>query len=157
MCPSLSDFGIEPGSFIRKLNNRNHWNSYADIESEDNYRALANKIFGEREGVYSLWKVTTNQEFYGVIASLTADATPQNKNIDFIWIEAVDLTTAGIAIKPIVEGKCLEVEDAHFDATIGRKEAEQLCRTLLRKKRYAERCKKSWYRSHPCLPGSAWL
>lgn len=142
MLPSLSDLGIESGSFIRKLNNHNHWNAYLDESLDTACHEIANKIFGIESKQYSLWQVRTDQEFYGVVAALTADAHPQNRDINFIWIREAELEGAGIAITYIAEGKCIDVKGAHVDAFIGQKEAENLCRAMLLGNRKAERCKR---------------
>jgi hypothetical protein len=95
MLPSLVDLGIEPGSFIRKLDNQNHWNAYKDQDVSVAPQSVAEKVFREAGEKYSLWKIHTEQEFYGVVASLTANATPRDRNIDFIWIRTYALTKRG--------------------------------------------------------------
>jgi hypothetical protein len=144
MCPCLLDLGIEPDSFLRKIDNRNAWNGYADKPGSGQiYQEVAEKVFREREGIYSLWKVKTEQDFYGVVASLTANATSKDRNIDFIWISEAELADIGIQIQKVVEGRCLHAKDLHFDAKISNKKAKELCRILLERERVANRCKKA--------------
>lgn len=144
ICPSLAELGIEPGSFIRKLNNQNHWNTFSDAEDlAAAAQAMAAKVFGERGEVYSLWRINTDQDLYGVVAAITVNATPRDRNIDFIWVTDSELKEANIEFDNVPEGRCLRVKELHFDAVITQKNARQLCYDLLSKKRSAQRCKKA--------------
>jgi hypothetical protein len=147
-CPSLEDLGIEPGSFIRKLDKQTHWNAFTD--QEDLLVAAqeaAARVFPEKGEIYSLWKVSTEQEFYGIVASLTAYANPKDRNIDFIWVSKSELEAAEIKFENIPEGDCIRVKDLHFDAVITPNNARQLCYELLSKQRVAYRCKKAQTKS----------
>ncbi|PSB25353.1 hypothetical protein C7B82_23785 [Stenomitos frigidus ULC18] len=143
MLPSLFDLGIEPGSFIRKLDNQNHWNAHQDEDLSRASKLIAEKIFKEAGEKYSLWKVNTEQEFYGVVASLTANANPKDRNIDFIWVTKSELKEVDIEFDSVSEGNCLKVNDLHFDAVINQEKARQLCHNLIVKQRVAQRCKKA--------------
>lgn len=143
MLPSLSDLGIEPGSFIRKLDNQNHWNAYKDKDFSIASELVAEKIFKGTREKYSLWKVNTEQEFYGVIASLMANATPKDRNIDFVWVTKHELEEVGIEFANVSEGNCFNVKALHFDAVINQEKARQLCQNLIVKQRVAQRCKKA--------------
>jgi hypothetical protein len=143
-CPSLAELGIEPGSFLRKLDNRNHWNSFTDQEDlAVSAQEVAERVFKEKGAVYSLWKVNTDQELYGVVASLTTYANPKDRNIDFICLAVDELEEAGVEPKNVPEGNCLRVKNLHFDAVIIQKSARLLCFALLSRKRIALRCGKS--------------
>ena len=144
MLPTLRDLEIKPGSFIRKLDNRNHWNAYKD--SSDLTQAsqlIAEKVFNEQSEKYSLWYVSTEQEFYGVLAALTANATPKDRNIDFIWIAEHELKEVSIAFENIPEGSCVHVQRLHFDAVINQRIAQQLCYNLIAQERISLRCNKA--------------
>lgn len=142
MLPTLVDLGVKPGSFIRKLDNRNHWNAYADGNVSQVYQTVAEKVFNSRDEIYSLWNVNTDQELYGIIASLTANAIPKYRDIDFICIERNELDIVGINYKQVCEGKCFYVKPLHYNAEINLSTAQQLCHHLLSHKRKAQRCKK---------------
>jgi hypothetical protein len=147
-CPSLAELGIEPGSFIRKLDKQNHWNAFTDQQNLS-IAALevATRVFNEQDELYSLWKVSTGQEFYGMVAALTANANPKDRNIDFIWVSASELKAAGISFENVPEGHCIRVKDLHFDAEITQQSARQLCYELLSRQRIAYRCKKAQTKS----------
>ncbi|NER01038.1 MAG: hypothetical protein F6K30_30835 [Cyanothece sp. SIO2G6] len=141
--PSLADLGIVPGSFIRKLDNRNHWNAYKDeTDAASASLLIAAKVFKDKGNIYSLWWVYTDQEFYGVVALLTENATPRDRKIDFIWILEHELQEVGIACRNVSEGSCLHVENLHFDAEIDSGMAQQLCHILWTRNREAKRCLK---------------
>ena len=147
-CPSLEELGIEPGSFIRKLDKQTHWNAFTD--QEDLLVAaqeVAARVFNEKGEIYSLWKVSTEQEFYGIVAALTAHANPKDRHIDFIWLSTSELESAGISFDNIPEGDCIRVKDLHFDAVITPNNARQLCYELLSRQRIAYRCKKAQTKS----------
>lgn len=61
MLPTLADFDIPSGVFIRKLNKRTHW----DPQEGDNDLSLRAKLASERifpaERKHSLWYVSTEQ------------------------------------------------------------------------------------------------
>jgi hypothetical protein len=143
-CPSLIELGIKPGSFIRKLDKQTHWNAFTDYE-DLSVAALevATRVFCEKGEIYSLWQVDTEQEFYGVVASLTANANPKDRNIDFIWMSGSELESAGISLENVPEGDCIRVKDLHFDVVITQQSAKHLCYDLLSQQRIAYRCKKA--------------
>ncbi|GBO55183.1 hypothetical protein APA_3233 [Pseudanabaena sp. lw0831] len=142
MLPTLADFDILSGIFIRKLNKRTHW----DPQEGDNDLSLRAKLASERifpaERKHSLWYVSTESEFYGVVASLTATATPKNRDIDFIWIEECELQEVGVIFESIPNGDCLHVKSLHIDAEINKSIFQNLCYNLMNKKREAYRCSK---------------
>lgn len=141
MLPSLTELGIVPGSFIRKLDSRNHWNAYKDeTDAASASQLIAAKVFKGQENIYSLWQVNTDQEFYGVVASLTENATPRDRNIDFIWFSEHELQEVGIAFQNVAEGSCLHVENLHVDAVIDSNMAQQLCSVVWSQNREAKRC-----------------
>ena len=144
MLPSLTDLGIKGSGFIRKLDNRNHWNAYQDnADMVSASQLVAEKVFREDGDRYSLWYISTDQELYGVVASLTANATPKDKNIDFIWIAESELKEVDIVFKRIPEGNCLHIKNLHFNAVINSTIAQRLCYTLMIGKRTAHRCQKA--------------
>ncbi|MCA6504496.1 MAG: hypothetical protein IM554_02865 [Pseudanabaena sp. M079S1SP2A07QC] len=142
MLPNLTEFGIESSVFIRKLDNRNHWNDCNGEDTQKDSALVAQKIFDYQSNKYSLWYVTNDEEFYGVIASLTTNATPQDRNIDFIWIYQSELEEVGIKFDNIPESKCHHVKDLHYDAEINQATAQKLCHILINKQRKAHRCLK---------------
>lgn len=77
-----------------------------------------------------------------MVAVLSAGRTPKNQNIDFLWIDVEELTSASIELKPISEGQCLFVSELHFNAYIDAVAAENLCLIMLKAGREANRCKK---------------
>ena len=133
---------IHSGVFIRKLNKRTHWYPQeGDSDLSLRAKLAAEKVFPD-EPKHSLWYVSTEQDFYGVVASLTATATPKNRDIDFIWIEESELQEVGVAFEKIPNGDCLQVKSLHIDAEINRNIAQNLCYNLMIKKRESYRCKK---------------
>lgn len=143
MLLNLTDFGINKPGYIRKLNNRNHWNPKSCPALKDRVRAVVPKLFSNSEHLYSLWYIETAEQFYGVIASLSAGRTPRNQDIDFLWIAAEELSEASIKLTQVSEGKCLFVRDLHYNAYVNPDSAEQLCFFLMQADRQAQRCKKN--------------
>lgn len=141
MLPTLSDFGISFPVYIRKLNNRNHWQPQDCNTLAARAGAVAKKIFNDPEGIYSLWRVSTDQEFYGVVASLSANRSPKNQDLDFIWIAESELEEFGIEAQLSPEGDCRYVQNLHFNARINSVQAEALCFCLMNRDREAQRCK----------------
>jgi len=142
MLPTLADFDIRSGVFIRKLNKHTHW--YPQEGDNDLFlraKLGSEKIFPDGRK-HSLWYVSTEREFYGVVASLTATATPKNRDIDFIWIEESELQEVGVIFENIPNGDCLHVKSLHFDAEINKNIFQNLCHNLMSKQREAYRCKK---------------
>lgn len=140
MLPTLKEFGIMPPVFIRKIDSRGRWNPEDCRTVEDRAKRVADSLF--REEVYSLWLVTSDLDFYGIVASLSARRTPKHQDIDFIWITEEELKEVGIVPKPESEGACLNVQSLHFNAQITSDEATKLCYNIMLKKRDAQRCKK---------------
>ncbi|HBC42980.1 MAG TPA: hypothetical protein DCZ88_14130 [Pseudanabaena sp.] len=142
MLPTLADFDIRSGVFIRKLNKLTHWHP----QEGDNDLSLRAKLASEKifpdERKHSLWYVSTESEFYGVVASMTATATPKNRDIDFIWIEESELQEVGVVFENVPNGNCLYVKSLHFDADINKSIFHDLCYNLMSKQREAYRCKK---------------
>jgi hypothetical protein len=142
MLPTLVDFDIPSGVFIRKLNKLTHWHPQeGDNDLSLRAKLASEKIFAD-ERKHSLWYVSTENEFYGVVASLTATATPKNRDIDFIWIEESELQEVGVVFEKIPNGECSQVKSLHFDAEINKSVFQNLCYNLMGKQREAYRCKK---------------
>lgn len=140
--PTLSEFGIDSPVFIRKIDSRGHWNPEGCKTLAERARAITKKLFKSSERQYSIWLVRQDQEFYGVIASLSAGRSPRNQDIDFIWMTESELAEVGITLESVTEGDCLQVRELHFNAQIDQASAENLCLSLLNKEREAQRCKK---------------
>lgn len=141
MLPTLEDFGISAPVYIRKIDNINRWNPEGCSNIEERAKRVADSLF--REDVYSLWKVASDEEFYGVIASLSARRNPKDQNIDFIWILEQDLQEVHIVTELKVEGDCLDVQELHYNARIDTMAAQKLCYNLIIKGREAKRCKRA--------------
>lgn len=143
MLPTLlEEFGIITPVFIRKINSLTHWNPEGcDDNLEERAKKVSDKIFEDE--MCSLWKVTGDKDFYGVIASLSAKRHNKNQAIDFIWITEEELKEVNIVIQAKPEGECLYVKDLHFNIQINRFTAQTLCHNILKKDRKAERCKKT--------------
>ncbi|MBD2492430.1 hypothetical protein [Aulosira sp. FACHB-615] len=143
MLPTLSEFGIEPPVYIRKIDSRASWHPQeGDANLAERARLAATKLFKEPDNIYSLWLVNTEQEFYSVVASLSANRSPKNQNLDFIAIKETELREVGINFQPVSEGGCLYVQSLHFNAQIDKETAEKLCYSLMSQGREAQRCKK---------------
>jgi hypothetical protein len=142
MLPGLEDFGIYKPGYIRKLNNQNHWYPEGYETIEEIAEAIAQKLFTNSEQIYSLWLVETAEQFYGVVAALSAGRTPKNQNLDFLWIDAEELASASVELQPIPEGQCLYVCHLHFNARIASASAKKLCLILKQAGRLSQRCKK---------------
>lgn len=143
MLPGLANFNIHKPGYIRKLNNQNHWYPEGSATVEERVKAVVQKVFANPEHIYSLWFVETAEQFYGVVAALSAGRTPKNQNLDFLWINAEELASASIELTPISEGQCLFVRDLHFNAYIDSASAEKLCLIMMQAGREAQRCKKN--------------
>jgi hypothetical protein len=144
----LKDLGFEFPSFLRKINNKSHWEpEEGDQDLDIRAQTVAEKIFDEQKGIYSLWHISTEEEFFGVVASLTTNANPKNRNIYFIWITESELKEVGIIFKKIPEGDCFRVKDLHFDVEINSNSAYALCYKLMSNQRGAQRCPKNQTKS----------
>lgn len=150
MLPGLANFDIHKPGYIRKLNNKNHWYPEGSATVQERIEAVVQKLFVNPEHIYSLWFIETAEQFYGVVASLSAGRTPKNQNLDFLWIDAEELASASVELTPISEGQCLYVRDLHFNARIDPASAEKLCLIMMHKGRQAQRCKKNQH-STPIL------
>jgi hypothetical protein len=142
MLPGLEDFDIRKPGYIRKLNNQNHWHPEGSETVEERAEAVVQKLFTNPEHIYSLWFVEAAEQFYGVVAALSAGRTPKNQNLDFLWIDAEELVSASVELTQISEGQCLFVRDLHFNAHIDSASAEKLCLIMVQAGREAQRCKK---------------
>jgi hypothetical protein len=141
MLPTLEQFSITTPVFIRKIDKPSHWEPQGCNNSlEDRAKKVSERIF--KNIVSSLWKVTLDEQFYGIIASLSANRLRQDQEISFIWVTQEELKEVNIEIQPKPEGKCLYVKDLHFNIQINSSSAQKLCHVLFEKDRKAERCKK---------------
>lgn len=143
MLPTLAELGIEAPAYIRKIDSRVRWNPEGWNTIEERARLVAEKLFREPANLYSIWLVSTDQEFYSVVASLSEYRSPKNQDIDFIWMTESELQEVGISAENKPEGGCLHAQNLHFNVQIDLRVAEELCAYLLRKGREAKRCKKS--------------
>lgn len=141
MLPTLAEFGAQFPVFIRKIDSRVRWNPEGCNSIEERANLVAERLFTKE--VYSIWRVTSDLEFYGVIASLSAGRNPRNQDIDFIWITEEELQEVGMIIEQKPEGDCLYVQKLHFNTRIDNHTAKRLCYNLLTKGREAKRCKKN--------------
>lgn len=142
MLPTLSEFGIEAPAFIRKIDSRIQWNPEGYNTVEERARVIGEKLFREPGNLYSIWLVSTEQELYSVVASLSEYRSPKNQNIDFIWMTEEELRLVGISPENQPEGGCLHAQNLHFNVQIDPRMAENLCDYLIRKGRDANRCGK---------------
>jgi hypothetical protein len=142
MLPTLEQFSITKTVFIRKIDKVTYWDpEQCNNSLEERAKRVSEKIF--RNTVSSLWKVAVEEEFYGIIASLSANRGCKDQAIDFIWITQEDLEEVNIEIQAKPEGRCLYVKDLHFNIQINSSSAQKLCHVLFEKDRKAMRCKKS--------------
>lgn len=135
MLPTLSEIGVELGVYIRKINNRNHWHPEGINNIEERSKKVAAKLFNYPENVYSIWFVSSEQEFYCVVAALSADRSPKNQNIDFIYITKDELAQLGLSPNLVAEGDCLHAQSLHSNVHIDKSKAQMLCSTLMQKDR----------------------
>ncbi|HLO83721.1 MAG TPA: hypothetical protein VK203_01730 [Nostocaceae cyanobacterium] len=140
MLPTLDDFGVPTPVYIRKLDSRTHWNPEGCINQQERVQRIAERIF--KHSVNSLWLINSNQDFYGMVASLSAKRNPRQQDIDFIWITEEELNEVGINFKQVVEGDCLHAQSLHYNADIDQEQAKKLCEILTSKGRETKRCKR---------------
>lgn len=140
MPPTCQDFGINFPVYIRKMDNKSHWNPQDCNDEEERANRVAQKVFKNKTS--SLWLVTSNEDFYGVIAALSENRNPRHQDVDFLLITEEDLYKVGITPKPVSEGKCLAVRSRHFDIIMDEDQAKDLCRYLISQERKPGRCKK---------------
>lgn len=143
MLLTLADSELEPPIFIRKIDGKSKWHPESEQPLTQNERAqkVAEALFKEQDNIYSLWLVHKDSDFYGVIASLSANRTPRDQNIDFIWITEDELKELGIEYKQVTESECIAVQKLHYNAEINRNIAQSLCHYLKIKNREPQRCK----------------
>ena len=125
--------------FIRKINNKNRWIQYSE-DIKDREQKIAEDVFSQEK--CSLWRIESDDDFYGFVASISSNRSPQNQNIDFIWITENDLEKAGIKYTQVSEGDCLAVRHLHYDAVITQPQAIILCQELLNRNQPPLRCRK---------------
>lgn len=136
----VEKFDVKLPAYIRKINSRAHW----DVEggsTMERAKKVTESLF--KSELNSIWLINSDTEFYGVVASLSANRTPKNQIIDFICITQLDLDEEGVEIEAISEGDCLDVQQLHFNARINKLTALRLCERLLLEGRKAHRCKKN--------------
>lgn len=142
MLPTLEQFSITTPVFIRKIDKANHWTPQGCSNNlEERAEKVSERIF--KNAVSSLWKVALNEQFYGIIASLSANRHIKHQDINFIWITQEELNEVNIEIKPTSAGNCLYVKDLHFDIEMDSFSAQKLCYVLFEKDRQAQTCKKN--------------
>jgi len=142
MLPKLEEFDVQPPAYIRKIDSRTHWNPENCENENERVQKVVERVF--RDEIYSIWLVNSALDFYGVIASLSARRNPKNQAIDFICITRDELDEVGIKLDAVEEGKCLDVQNLHFNARIDKDRALKLCGNLiLREDRKAQRCQKT--------------
>lgn len=137
--PQLKDFNITPPVFVRKIQSRGRWNPESS-SIEEKTQKIVNGIFTEE--ICSLWRIRSNEDFYGFVASISSTRRPQNQDIDFIHITDEELTESRIKIQQTDEGNCLKVQSLHYNASIDKNKAIALCKILLDRDTKAQRCKK---------------
>ena len=137
--PTLAQFGITESVFIRKINNKNRWLQHS-AEVEDREKKIAADVFDNE--ICSLWKVGSDEDFYGFVAAISSNRSFQNQNIDFIWMTQNDLDQAGIEYQKIPEGDCLAVEHLHYNTKITKSQAILLCSRLIERNQEPQRCRK---------------
>ena len=142
MLPTLSEFGINAPVYIRKIDSRARWHPEGCNTLEERVSVVAEKLFREPENLYSIWLVSTDQEFYSVVAALSEYRSPRNQNIDFIWMTKEELKQVGMNPTNHPEGSCLHAQKLHFNVHIDPHKAENLCDCLIRQGREAKRCAK---------------
>lgn len=135
----VDNFDVELPAYIRKIDSRARWEVEGDSIAERAQKVTESLFRGE---VYSIWLVNSDTEFYGIVASLSANRTPRNQIIDFICITQKDLNEIGVEIEAIPEGDCLAVQKLHFNMRINNSTALGLCKKLIAEGRKAHRCKK---------------
>lgn len=80
MLPNLlDDFGISLPVYLRKIDKKSHWNP-ENLTGEERVEKVANRVFNN--DICSLWYVSTNEDFYGVVASISAGRNPRHQDID---------------------------------------------------------------------------
>ena len=142
--PTLSDFSLTAPIYIRKLDARSHWNPEGTNGNLNERATLAaEKVFKEKNRVCCFWLVTTDLEFYGMVAAISTDRSPQDQNIDFIGIFQDELDEASIHMKQVPEGECLRVQNLHYEADISEDVAKNLCLILMEKQIETSRCKRA--------------
>lgn len=143
MTPTLEQLEIHHlPVFIRKIDNRNHWYPQGyDDDLEGRVQRVSEKIFKKEK--CSIWKINKQEEFYGVIASLSANRDKREQDVDFIWITEEELNEVSIKLHAKPEGKCLDVKDLHFDIYFNRDQAKALCCKLIQNRREANRCQRA--------------
>ncbi|MEA5469933.1 hypothetical protein [Spirulina sp. 06S082] len=145
MLPTLEDFGISPPVYIRKINSRSSWKP--DPEISDPRKRLEKIAEASFDETSSIWLVNSEQDFYSVIASLSANRTSRHQDIDFIWLTDQELDSVGIQKNQVMEGRCLFAQKLHYDIEIKKESAIQLCDLLKQNNRQSLRCKKKQTKS----------
>lgn len=146
MLPSLTDFGIYKPGYIRKVDKKGHWHPEDCSDLEARAKAASERVFKPNsKNIHSLWYIENAEQFYGMIADLSAERTIKNQDIDFVWIDAEELTSASIELIQFPGKHCVFVSNLHVNARIAPGAAEKLCLIMMQAGREAQRCKN---RSH---------
>jgi hypothetical protein len=142
MLPNLlDDFGISLPVYLRKIDKKSHWNP-ENLTEEERVEKVANRVFNNN--ICSLWYIGTNEDFYGVVAAISASRNPRQQDIDFVYLTENDLDSCQIVKQQTREGKCLFVEKLHYNIQVDRQQARNLCRRLISINREPQRCKKKF-------------
>ncbi len=150
--PTLASFNIGKPVFIRKINSRRRWIDLLNSNIANPETEIANYVFGSDK--CSLWFIDSDEDFYGFVASISSNRSPQNQNIDFIWATKEDLEKLSIEYQQISEGECLAVKHLHYDSKIIQSQAILLCGKLIARGQEPQRCKKETNAINTRLPKS---
>jgi len=143
MLPGLTDFGIHKPGYIRKVDSRGHWKPENCDDLDARATAASERVFKPNsKNLHSLWYIENAEQFYGMIAALSAGRTPKNQDIDFLWIDAAELASVSIEFTQVSEGQCLFASSLHVNAHIDPVAAKKLCLIMMQADREAQRCKK---------------
>jgi hypothetical protein len=139
MLPQLLDFGINFPVYLRKIDRLSHWHP-ENSSGENRVNKVADKVFPN--DICSLWYIGNNEEFYGMVAAISARRKPRQQDIDFIYLTEEELEAYQIIKKQTIEGQCLFVARLHYNIEIDKEKARNLCQKLIEIGREPKRCKK---------------
>ncbi|MEA5618761.1 hypothetical protein VB711_13065, partial [Cronbergia sp. UHCC 0137] len=108
MLPTLDSFGLKSPVYIRKIDKARHWNPEDCASQEERAERAAKDIFSN--GINSLYLVKSNDDFYAMVAAISARRNPKQQDIHFIWMTDEELKEVGIEVEAVVEGDCLQAK-----------------------------------------------
>lgn len=138
--------GLPAPIFLRKLRRKADWGSI-EIPVEERAVSAVRSIFLNDSMPYSVFRVTTDDEFTRVVLGLNSGRTRLDGDSDFIAVLPRELGSLGIAVeKTPGRTSCRLANSLHFDMSPTEDQLRELCHQMLAQGRAVIHLKKNMIR-----------